>query len=423
MGGMKHLSVAKRVGVYLLIVLVQVISALYTVLTRDAIKKGNADPLVFSLYRDACAFPILYIWAILAEHIPRGCCQQRHKAISSRGVSAGRLSDHLLRKDSLEADTDTLDEAETLRRQSACPRCRDIPRFIGLGLFGMFGNQFCYIMALEYISSDVAAILNLSQIVIVAILAASPIAVLLGAEQEKASWAIFLGIFLAISGALVMLQPWELASNATIPNSTAGNSTTPSTENPKYAWGGYVFVLGSCVAMSLYYLLQKKALREYGPVSVTAHSYLFGAIVMAAAAGIEIAINGNFQAFILSDSAWEALAFAVVANSVIKYGVSSIANKFVSATLLVAAGTLAPIFVIIFAYFDPKEQQTPQLSYLGGLGIVGGIAIVTYGRNRVERDSASSINLRLDVETESLEDSFDAEIDADSSKSLREVVR
>lgn len=40
-------------------------------------------------------------------------------------------------------------------------------------------------MALEYISSDVAAILNLSQIVFVAFLAASPIARYLGAEQER----------------------------------------------------------------------------------------------------------------------------------------------------------------------------------------------------------------------------------------------
>ncbi len=46
----------------------------------------------------------------------------------------------------------------------------------------------------------------------------------------------------------------------------------------------------------------------------------------------------------------------------IKYAVSSIANKFVSATLLVAAGTLAPVFVVVLAYLDPAEQETPQLS-------------------------------------------------------------
>ncbi len=44
--------------------------------------------------------------------------------------------------------------------------------------------QFCYIMSLEFISSDAAAILNLAQIVIVAALAISPLARWLGAEQE-----------------------------------------------------------------------------------------------------------------------------------------------------------------------------------------------------------------------------------------------
>ena len=77
----------------------------------------------------------------------------------------------------------------------------------------------------------------------------------------------------------------------------------------------------------------------------------------------------------------------------IKYGISSIANKFVSATLLVAAGTLAPIFVVILSYLDPEEHETPKLSYLGSIGIVAGIALVTFGRTRQTRKSTTSITL------------------------------
>ena len=170
-----QLSVGRRAGVYFLIVLVQLISALYTVLTRDAIQKGNADPLIFSLYRDACAFPLLYLWAFLMEHLPRGCCK---KAKAKHDISSDGTAKLLL-------DEEAIESAEPLKAHGMCPRCRDVPRFIALGLFGMFGNQFCYIMALDYITSDVAAILNLSQIVFVAVLAASPVARWLGADQEK----------------------------------------------------------------------------------------------------------------------------------------------------------------------------------------------------------------------------------------------
>jgi len=63
--------------------------------------------------------------------------------------------------------------------------------------------------------------------------------------------------------------------------------------------------------MSLYYLLQKKALHDYEPVTVTAYSYLYGAIVMALVSIWKMAEN-DFDAFILSTRAWESLAFAVV---------------------------------------------------------------------------------------------------------------
>ena len=75
---------------------------------------------------------------------------------------------------------------------------------------------------------------------------------------------------------------------------------------------------------------------------------------------------------------------------------SSIANKFVSATLLVASGTLAPVFTVILSYFDPDEHTTPQLSYLGSIGIIGGIVLVTFGRNGTVKASVGSISLHIE---------------------------
>ena len=76
-------------------------------------------------------------------------------------------------------------------------------------------------------------------------------------------------------------------------------------------WAGYLFVLASCITMSFYYLLQKKVLRDYGPVTVTAYSYFFGAAVMGLVSLYKV-FTKDYAAFALSPQALEALAFAVV---------------------------------------------------------------------------------------------------------------
>ena len=146
--GTHQLTPAKRVGVYCLIVLVQIISAGYTVLTHDAIRSGNADALVFSLYRDACAFPILFMWAYLAEFLPESCrgkdnCCNRKRDARRRGHHSHAESFVSERQ----MDAEARKSAEALKRRSIFPRCADIPRFFGLGLFGMFGNQVrCWLL-------------------------------------------------------------------------------------------------------------------------------------------------------------------------------------------------------------------------------------------------------------------------------------
>ena len=41
------------------------------------------------------------------------------------------------------------------------PARGDVGRFVCLGIFGMFGNQFCYILGLVYIDAGLASVINL----------------------------------------------------------------------------------------------------------------------------------------------------------------------------------------------------------------------------------------------------------------------
>ena len=85
---------------FLALLFVQLSNAAYGVITKVALHgKGGVNPLVFSLLRDALSFPLLEAIALAVDG-PR---------LPARG---------------------------------------DVGRFVFLGLFGMFGNQFCYILGL-----------------------------------------------------------------------------------------------------------------------------------------------------------------------------------------------------------------------------------------------------------------------------------
>eukprot|EP00854_Cymbomonas_tetramitiformis_P012576 gene12576-14860_t len=108
-GASTALKVKRRA--YAAVAAVQVTNALYTVLTKHAVKKGGADPLVFSLYRDLAAYPLLQLGALAID---------------------GPIK----------------------------PKVRDLCRLSLLGLTGMFGNQYSYILGLTLLDATVATVIN-----------------------------------------------------------------------------------------------------------------------------------------------------------------------------------------------------------------------------------------------------------------------
>jgi drug/metabolite transporter (DMT)-like permease len=78
------------------------------------------------------------------------------------------------------------------------PDKKDLPRIALLGLTGMFGNQFFFILGLSWTNSTIASAVNQFQPI-----AASMMAIVIGLERFL--WLKLLGVVVCVSGALLMI--------------------------------------------------------------------------------------------------------------------------------------------------------------------------------------------------------------------------
>ncbi|KAK3233160.1 hypothetical protein CYMTET_56523 [Cymbomonas tetramitiformis] len=305
-GASTALKVKRRA--YAAVAAVQVTNALYTVLTKHAVKKGGADPLVFSLYRDLAAYPLLQLGALAID---------------------GPIK----------------------------PKVRDLCRLSLLGLTGMFGNQYSYILGLTLLDATVATVINQAQPVVACVLTAAT-------GLEKFSLKKLLGILLAVGGAICIIGPTNL-------------------EHSRDTLLGCLCVCGSCVAMATYYILQKPLLETYPPVSITAWSYLSGFLCMAIPS---LQFYDQPSKFKLESDEIVALAFAVLGNSCLKYCLQTYANKNMSVTLLTVCSAFVPLLTGVISYFFLQEQ--PSIRYLGALPVLVGVLLVVLEREQSKGDAA-----------------------------------
>ena len=210
--------------------------------------KGHINPVVFSLFRDSCAFPILLTAAYLKEGL-------------------------------------------------RIPRRKDLPLFLSMGIIGIFGNQVMFIIGLYSAGADIASIFQPSIpvfTVIVALVARQEMAPLLcgrGRTQRNSharhnyvedgrtvlsGWFKVIGILLVCVGGCVMVLSAPEKNTAAAAHSVLL---------------GEFLLLGNCMCMAVYIIIQKKYIFNNDqedswkdtPVNVTAWSYMFGAVFMALA--------------------------------------------------------------------------------------------------------------------------------------------
>ena len=337
---------------------VVVLNASYNVITKHALKsgsKGGADPLIFSLYRDMCAYPILQVAAWIFNGF-------------------------------------------------RFPRTRDIPLIALLGLTGMFGNQYLFILGLQLTSATFASVTSQMQTIFATLLS-------LIAGQIQLSVTLVVGVVAAFSGSLIMGRVWCVADadlwecsgssssgggggGGGSPNATAGGGVLLGWQSGGGGGSGATSLVGDAVlfggsfAMALYYVLQKPLLARYPPLTLTAWSYFWGAAIMGLASLFDVNEPSKWRSVWASSDSIGALCFAITMNSVAKYALQSYANKWTGATTLTVWSSMVPLVTAAFAFVALHE--TLSWSSLGGILTLIGVALVSWLQRKTNAAKAQA---------------------------------
>ena len=205
--------------------------------------KGHIDPVVFSLFRDASAFPILLTAAALLE-----------------GVRLPKLS--------------------------------DLPLFLSMGFVGIFGNQVLFILGLYNAGADIASMWQPSTPVLTVLIALATcqerMPLLCGRRRRQltmgdgrtmlSGWLKVGGLILVCAGGIVMVK--------TAPGQSASKAHA--------MFLGEMMLIANCSCVAVYVLIQKRWIFHNDgpgswkdiPINVTAWSYMFGSFFMALTSGI-----------------------------------------------------------------------------------------------------------------------------------------
>ncbi|KAJ9465903.1 WAT1-related protein [Diplonema papillatum] len=263
------------------------------------------------------------------------------------------------------------------------PQVQHMPRLLLAG-FGLYLNQFCYIVGLKLTDPTTASVWQPSQPIMTC-----GLALLLG--YERATWRKLLGIFCAFVGAALMVA---LPS----PSSDSSSSSGSGSGTVHQPIAGNILFFFNCLGTSAFIIVTKPLLatRTYSSIAITGWSYLVGSVLMGITALI-INFTDPLLDFVCPGEckgAWSvplgmlfALLYWIIFTSVIGYLCMSWANQYIQASVVSAYSVLQPVTAAVISVIliavkghhwavDEKGLEEPSLKDLSALGIVIGLGIL-----------------------------------------------
>eukprot|EP01122_Echinamoeba_exundans_P013721 TRINITY_DN6031_c0_g1_i1.p1 TRINITY_DN6031_c0_g1~~TRINITY_DN6031_c0_g1_i1.p1 ORF type:complete len:378 (+),score=55.79 TRINITY_DN6031_c0_g1_i1:92-1225(+) len=255
-----------------------------------------------------------------------------------------------------------------------------------VGFLGVYLNQLLFAIGVFYAQSIIAAIMQL---------AVSPtttaMAILL--KQEKFSILKLVGIILCIIGSLFMID----ISHFSI---TSGKGL------------GVVVLFAQSIFAAGYLVAQKQVLERVPPITTTAAMYAVGTPLMTVTALIFLPLNS--ATWTTNTTGIWAIVYAVAAQSVAAYILNAYANKHSKSSTVAVFETVNPFVAAILATIFLNEPITWNI-IVGGLIILGGLAVVTFEQYRETKNAVSSLDALMarstDFEMETNQLDSDEEVD------------
>jgi drug/metabolite transporter (DMT)-like permease len=232
---------------------------------------------------------------------------------------------------------------------------RDLLALAGLALLGAVLNQLLF---LEGVKRTTAINTN----IMVTTIPVFTLGIALVLRRERATWPKVGGIALAALGVVYLIGPDRVRLD------------------PTTALGNALIAVNTC-SYAGYLVLSKRLLERYHPVTVVAHVFGFGAVVMIP---IGLVALKDVDLTLLPGRTLLGLGYIVVFSSVLAYYLSIWALQHTESSLVAMYVYLQPLITAAGAPLVLGERITGRASAAAAV-IFGGLALATWGEQRSGR--------------------------------------